>query len=411
MKKIRNKIPHLLFLLISSLLCMTYITENVVQFQIVIFIILIFLSVWSLKLGISSRYKPLYSIMIVFSILYFMRACVDLEILGRTQTLFGNDNTVYVFILVGVFLQFFIVPRLKLDGSSFSWFFFIFSLMILCSLFISFRNIISGEIVLSSDSRIQADERLGVIQYGHLGLTAIIMGIIMFMKKKEFKLFLLISPLLLSVGFFSLIMSGTRSALVGLFVILFMLVITRLKVKTIIISSILLVVFGLFASNILNYTESLGANSAMRMFRFLSEGGDQSSGRLDIWKMALGEILDSPIYGVSCFIDFAKYKVDYLHNSFIEVTYSLGLLGLLAFSMINLFAIVTCYKIFKLRNIDYMCFSMLYIQYLTYTMFSESIVRLPEFWYFLSMVICIGFHYIPVKKTIKKNDINYYSNL
>lgn len=283
--------------------------------------------------------------------------------------------------------------------------------MILCSLFISFRNIISGEIVLSSDSRIQADERLGVIQYGHLGLTAIIMGIIMFMKKKEFKLFLLISPLLLSVGFFSLIMSGTRSALVGLFVILFMLVITRLKVKTIIISSILLVVFGLFASNILNYTESLGANSAMRMFRFLSEGGDQSSGRLDIWKMALGEILDSPIYGVSCFIDFAKYKVDYLHNSFIEVTYSLGLLGLLAFSMINLFAIVTCYKIFKLRNIDYMCFSMLYIQYLTYTMFSESIVRLPEFWYFLSMVICIGFHYIPVKKTIKKNDINYYSNL
>lgn len=402
MGKIRNKIPQLVFLLISSLLCMTYITENVVQFQIMIFIILIVFSVWSVKLGISSRYKPLYTIMIFFSILYFIRAFVDLEILGRTQTLFGNDNTVYVFIFVGVFLQFFFVPRLKLDGSSFSWFFFIFSLMILCSLFISFRNIISGEIVLSSDSRIQADERLGVIQYGHLGLTAIIMGIIMYMKKKESHFFLLISPLLLSVGAFSLIMSGTRSAMVGLFVILFMIFITRLNVKTIIISSILLVIFGLFASNILNYTESLGASSAARMLRFLSEGGDQSSGRLDIWKLAISEILDSPIYGVSCFIDIAKYKVDYLHNSFIEVTYSLGLLGLLAFLMINFFAIITCYKISKLRNIDYMCFSMLYIQYLIYTMFSECIIRLPEFWYFLSMIICIGFHYIPVKKRLKK---------
>ena len=410
MKKIINSIPQLYFLMISSLLCMTYVTENVVQFQIMIFLILILFCILSSKRRISSRFMPLYAIMIAFSMMYFVRACIDLEILEIKQTLFGNDNTVYVYLLVGMFLQFLFLPKLKLDRSSFTWPFFIFSLMVLASLFVSFNNIISGDIVLTSEDRVQADERLGSIQYGHLGLSATIMGIIMYMKRQESKLFLIISPLLLAVGIFSIIMSGTRSAMVGLIVIFVLMVITRLKINTIIIVAVVLAILSNFTAAISDFTENLGASSAARMLRFFTEGGDQSSGRLDIWKKAIDEISDSPFLGVSCFIDYNKYKYDYLHNSFIEVAYSLGIIGLIAFFVINLFALVTCYKIFKARNIDYMCFSMLYLQYLIYTLFSESIIRLPEFWYFLSIIICIGFHYMPAQKKIRY-DISNYSNL
>ncbi len=400
MKSIKRAIPQIVFLLITTLLCMTYITEDVVRFQIVIFATLIGCYLIVPKQKIEKRNMHLYVIMILFSVMYFMRALFDLEFFGVRQTLFGNNKTVYVFIFIGAIMQFLFIPRLKLEGKSFSWPFFFFSLLILGSLYMSFRSIMSGDVVMTSDGRIQADERLGVIQYGHLGLTAVIMGIVMFMKRGESKFFMAISPLLLMVGLFSIVMAGTRSAMVGLFLISFLVVSTRLQPKTIIVSLGVIAFLLSFSSAILSFTENLGANSAARMLRFLSEGGDQSSGRTDIWIHALNNLMESPIIGVSSFINSSEFGHDFLHNSFVEVAYSLGLVGFLMFLTIHVFALVTSYRIFKLRNLDYMCFAMLYIQYLTYTMFSESIMRLPEYWYLLSMVICIGFHYVPKKKQL-----------
>ena len=400
MKSIKRVIPQIVFLLITTLLCMTYITEDVVRFQIVIFATLIGCYLIAPKQKIEKRNMHLYVIMILFSVMYFMRAFFDLEFFGVRQTLFGNNKTVYVFIFIGAIMQFLFIPRLKLEGKSFSWPFFFFSLLILGSLYMSFRSIMSGDVVMTSDGRIQADERLGVIQYGHLGLTAVIMGIVMFMKRGESKFFMAISPLLLMVGLFSIVMAGTRSAMVGLFLISFLVVSTRLQPKTIIVSLGVIAFLLSFSSAILSFTENLGANSAARMLRFLSEGGDQSSGRTDIWIHALNNLMESPIIGVSSFINSSEFGHDFLHNSFVEVAYSLGLVGFLMFLTIHVFALVTSYRIFKLRNLDYMCFAMLYIQYLTYTMFSESIMRLPEYWYLLSMVICIGFHYVPKKKQL-----------
>ena len=398
MNKIRKAIPQIVFVLITSLLCMTYITDKVVQYQIIIFSLLLFLYLWLSKLTIPRRYIQIYGVMVVFSVLYFLRAFIDLEVLGVKQTLFGNDYTVFVFLFFGAILQFVMIPRIRLSEKNFSWAFFLASIMILGSLIISFSSITSGNVVMTGDGRIQAGERLGVIEYGHLGLTSVIMGVVMLMKRKESKLFLIISPLLLTFGLFSIIMAGTRSAMVGLFLILMLFFSTRLNIKSLILSIAVIVLLYVVFSNLLVYTESIGANSAVRMLRFLSEGGDQSSGRLEIWNKAIDEILASPLLGVSCFISFAKYNVDYVHNSFIEVAYSLGLVGFILFIIINIFAISSTFKIFKQKNVDYMCFAMLYIQYFVYTLFSESIVRLPEYWYFLAMVICIGFNYLPANK-------------
>lgn len=400
MKSIKRAIPQIVFLLITTLLCMTYITEDVVRFQIVIFATLIGCYLIVPKQKIEKRNMHLYVIMILFSVMYFMRALFDLELFGVKQTLFGSNSTVFVFIFMGAVAQFVFIPRMKLEGKSFSWPFFFFSLLVLGSLYMSFRNIMSGNIVMTGDGRIQADERLGVIQYGHLGLTAVIMGIVMFMKRAESKLFMIISPLLLMVGLFSIVMAGTRSAMVGLFVIFFMIVATRLKPKMVIMASVVVAILLYFSTAILSFTESLGANSATRMLRFLSEGGDQSSGRLDLWIHALNKLMESPLFGVSCFIDSNEFVNYFLHNSFVEIAYSLGIFGFLMYLVVHIFAISTCWRIFKTKNVDYMCFAMLYIQYLIYTCFSESVMRLPEFWYFLAMVICIGFHYVPKKKQL-----------
>ena len=112
MNKIKQNIPQISFLLITSLLCMTYIAQDVVKFQIGLFIILIACYFIAPKFKIKSQYRPLYGLMIFFSLLYMLRAFIDLELLGVKQTIFGSNTTVFVFLFMGAFLQFYIVPRL-----------------------------------------------------------------------------------------------------------------------------------------------------------------------------------------------------------------------------------------------------------------------------------------------------------
>lgn len=410
MNYIKAFIPQIVFLFFFCLLCMTYITDSVVKFQIIVFFLIVLLYICSAKHPISRRNARVYRAMIFFSVIYFLRAFFDIFLFDVKQTLFGNDYTVFVFLFVGPFLQFAIVPRQRLDKKNFSWAFWGASILLLLSLYMSFSNIASGNIIMTGDQRIQAGENLGVIQYGHLGLTSVIMGIVMFMKRKDSMLFFIIAPLLLAIGLLSIVMAGTRSAMVGLLVIIIFFIATRLSLKTITLSLLCFVILLVVFLNMLDYLDAIGANGAVRVLNLIRGGGDQSSGRLDIWKQAFSEIIWSPLIGVSCFINNTKYGFDFLHNSFVEVAYALGIVGLMPFVVINIYALISSFRIFKHRNIDYMCFAMLYLQYFTYTMFSESIVRLPEFWYFLSMVICIGFNYLPIKKT-KIYDISCNTNV
>ena len=400
MRLTRRMTPQISFLLISSLLCVTYLTKDVVRFQVFVFIMLIMSYSFAPIHRLKEPFKQLHGIMVLFAVMYFMRAFLDLEILGRPQELFGSNNTVYVFILFGILLQLLFVPSLVLDKCSFSRPFFVFSLLVLGSLVYSLYSILSGNLVLTVDGRIQANERLGVIQYGQLGLTSAIMGIVLFHKRKESILYYVISPLLFAVGLVTIVIAGTRSALAGLIIIGIFFLIARLKVKSIVIAATLVSFLLLISSSVLSFSESLGADSAARLFRLFSEGGDQSSGRFGIWAHALNQLLESPIFGVSCFIDSSVYGVAFLHNAFVEVSYAMGVLGLILFGVINLYALLTTYRVFKSTNVDYLCFAMLYLQYFVYTMFSESIIRLPEYWFFLSMIICVGFQDIPKKERV-----------
>ena len=76
-----------------------------------------------------------------------------------------------------------------------------------------------------------------------------------------------------------------------------------------------------------------------------------------------------------------------MHNSAIEITYALGIFGGATFLYINYKALEICIKELKGQNIDNKCFVFLYIQYLIYSLFSESVLRLSLYWIFLAIII------------------------
>lgn len=407
MKKIKNYAPQLIFLLMTSTLCMTYFVQNVVVFQSVIYFLVFILFLLSKKTILKPSIKTCMNLYIIFALLYVMRAFIELELLNHIQELYANNSTVYFFLITGLLLPAFFVPKL-INTQSYNSVFFILSIIICISLFISLYNIFTGNVILTADQRIQANERLGVIQYGHLGLTGALTGYLCYAQKSNTKIVRLFGIVAIAIGLISMLMAGTRGALISAIVIIAVYLLAHAKMRSFVILIIVTLIIFQFLDYVESILESLGAASMMRIIRFFSEGGDQSSGRSEIWLHAINNILESPVWGVSCFWSSDGGEISYVHNSFLEVTYALGFFGLFVFAKLNYVAIKACIRSIKSSNINDIAFSFFYLQYFTYTLFSDSIIRSPLYWFFLLMMLNIRNQQL---KTKYENSFSSNTNL
>ena len=407
MNRIVKYSPQLIFLLMTSTLCMTYFVQNVVVFQSVIYFLVFILYVLSRKTVLQSSIKTCMNLYIIFAVLYVVRAFIELELLNHAQSLYANNSTVYYFLITGLLLPAFFVPKLKIT-QSYNSVFLILSIVICISLFISLYNIFTGNVILTADQRIQANERLGVIQYGHLGLTGALTGYLCYAQKNNKKIVRLLGIVVIAIGLISMLMAGTRGALVSAIVIIAIYLFAHAKMRSFVILIIAALILFQFLDYLESIFESLGAASMMRIIRFFSEGGDQSSGRSEIWLKAISNILESPVWGVSCFWSSDGGEITYVHNSFLEVTYALGLFGLFVFAKLNYVAIKACIHSIKSSNFSGIAFSFFYLQYFTYTFFSDSIIRSPLYWFFLLMMLNIRNQQLKIKH---ENSISSNTNL
>lgn len=399
------------FLLSTSMLYLSYIVDNlnnIKYIEVLIFIVLLVLYLGMPKINIEKGPKEtLYKTMVAFGIVYLLRALWDLGVAGESQTLFTNDSTVYFYIINGMIIPLIFLPRAKIQVD-FKWAYFFTAIVLLFALFYSVDKFINSAVQQAyRDQMFGANDNISVIEYGHLGLTAAIMGAVLFMKRKEKRLFFYCSIPLMLIGIISIFLSGTRSAMVGLIFIFAIYAIATFKRKTLIPFVIFLFIFVYYSENIIEFADSFGVGgSVSRIFRLINESGDQSSGRSTIWAYALKQCWSSPVFGISCFFHTLDADVHYVHNSVIEVFYALGLVGVIIFIIFNIIAIRTCIRIFKSQNTNLVCFALLYLQYFTLSLFSNSILRLPLYWYFFSMVMCIHFNGLVDKKKVHRPKVS-----
>lgn len=362
---------------------MTYFTSDVVSFQLVVYALILICYFFAEKNPISKG-RNLYAISCILTILYFLRAFVDVELLDVKQELYGNDFTVFFFMLNGIVFPTIMIPKIK-HARSYTWAFVLLGLVLIYSLYVTYSNFINGVGFMSQDHRIMANEHLSVIQFGHLGLTAVIIGICFMVKSNKNKLYLILSACIVFLGVISIFLAGTRSAIIAAFVIAIIYLIANAKIRVLAVVTILFIPFYVYSDYILSFFDSLDVNSANRIFQLFEEGGDQSSGRFLIWDKAFSDLSNNFLWGVSCFFKFRDWT--YVHNSIIEITYALGIIGGIVFIYINYKALRICIKELKGSSIDNKCFVFLYIQYFVYSLFSESVLRLSLYWIFLAIII------------------------
>ena len=397
--KLNNYYLPIAFMLSTSMQYMSYYIENTLIVTISIFMVLLVIYFMMPKIKLTNkRHVMLYKIMVVFGLMYLLRAFIDVYIIGVHQILFTNDSTAIFYVFNAILVPLVALTRGKFQGK-FTWVFLFTAIMLILSLFYSLQNFLHGNVQQTNDLRIGANDSLGVIEYGHLGLTATIMGVTLLLKRKENRLFKYSSLVLIPIGIVSIFLAGTRSAMVGAVVIFTLFVLSSQKRKVVIPFLLLIASLVVFSESIINFAESFdAAGPVIRIYRLINEEGDQSSGRTIIWLYALNQISDLPLFGVSCFFQTFDTEVQYIHNSFIEVFYAIGIFGFVVFVIMNFVAIKTSIRIFRSDNADMKCFAFLYLQYFVYSLFSDTILRLNLFWFFLAVVLCIHFNGLVDKK-------------
>ncbi len=363
---------------------MTYLISDVVSFQLVVYLLIFLCYCFACKDYTRGATKS-YWLLNTLTLAYFVRTLLDLMLFGKEQELYGNDFSVVFFMLNGIVLPCAFLPLLDYCRG-FKSVLLLLGIMLLGCLFWTYWNFLNGVIYMSVDQRVMGNKSLGVIQYGHLGLTAALVGWYFFHQTKEQKSNFIWALLLIGMGVITMLMAGTRSALMAASVIFTLYLYSNAKIRILLPFVVFCIISFAFTEEIQAFFDALGVNSVNRILRLLDESAeDQSSGRYLLWSTAWEELSDSLILGVSSFFKFKN--LNYVHNSIIEISYALGIIGGAVFVYLNYRALKICIAIFRGKIYDDLFLASLYIQQFVYSLFSESILRLSFYWVCLAIII------------------------
>lgn len=374
-----------------SLLCMTYIPNvNIVVVQIIIYALLLCLYLFGSKntLFTNKNTALTYFLSLIFILFLFARIFIDLEVNFVPQKIYTNESSVYLFFINIVLLPMLFVPLIDIKQDT-QVAYYVVAILVLICLFISFNNIIHLRGVMSKDLRFGGNELLGTIQYGHLGVTAFILGL-SFMQSASVKFKKIIALLLISIGIISIFFAGTKGAFFSLFCCLLFYSYCTRNMKYIIIACFGVGLVFILKEVIVDYFSFLGSYSLERIFDFFTEEGDKSSGRIDLYRQALNDFKESPIFGKAYFFTFNGQP--YVHNSFLEVARALGIVGVVLFLIINVKCLLISQEVLKHKTFETF-FALLYIQYFSYSLLSETLVRLNMYWLSMAVLLCVKHSY------------------
>lgn len=143
------------------------------------------------------------------------------------------------------------------------------------------------------------------------------------------------------------------------------------------------------------YMSKINLGSINRLMNMLDSGG-QGEERLYTWTAAWNQFVGSPIYGDS-FVENLTFT--YPHNIILEVLMSTGLIGFIPFSICIYYAFKKGIKL--MNNENYIVFIIFLYGFIS-ILFSGSIFSSPAFWMSLALVFVVQ---IPMQRIQEPNSI------
>ena len=382
-----NNIPCIIVFILLSIQCITYVQGiNLATSQVILYSILIALYKFSNK-NISFDYSLrrsmiLPSIMLIIFLL-FLRVLSDLEFYDIKQFLYTNNITIYFFIIFTLFIPSFFLPRITIENNLEKTLGLVLLVYSLC-LFLSFIDVLTGKALTTIDFRFYGNATLSPIQYGHLGVSTILLSICMIRNQNTFLICLI--PIFLGIS--AIFFAGTRSCIVALSVCLLIYFLANKKIKYLFIVAIFIFVIIQMRSLFVDITSYGTGSAADRILSFITDIDSQSSGRDGLYQVAIKDIIENPIFGKAYFFSYGDNN--YVHNSLLEIMRAEGIILGGLFLIVNIFVLKFCYVILKHYK-RYSFFALIFIQYTLLSMFSDSIIRNYLYWMALFLVLNIYF--------------------
>ena len=324
----------------------------------------------------------------IFIWLYFVRLFVDFMITGIEQEIVTNPfaaiflyaNAAIVPFYGFYFFRWDLIDLRKLNTAI---------LLILLSMgMVSMYYIFTGKALeyMGSDGRFMGNESMDTIAFGHLGTSITIMAFSLFYQSGIRFWHKIVSAFSILSGLFISVAAGSRGAIVALIVCFIAYLYMNGHKRKILIGLPVLAILLLALLPYLNDLLLSFNNHALERFYTSiydpnSMEAGVTSGRDVLYNKAWHNFTNSPFIGSALFVDG-----EYVHNCVFESFLGLGILGGCLFVCI-LGYILHC--AFRLAEQDkrYLFVSLLFVQYLSYSLFSRTLSMLPIFWLSMYLVL------------------------
>ena len=287
-----------------------------------------------------------------FLTLYGIRLIYEIFYTNQSQVLFANEITFlvyYVFLMIVPYLLGRIIKfeRLK-TNKILKILLFLYSICLVLSLGNVFGNLDSN-----ATGRYGANEALDTIAYGHLALSYCILAY-GFFNNENSKL-RNIWILLVAFGIISMVLANSRSPFVAFFLLVLIIFYLNFNIKLFFGAAIIILLLTTQIDRINEYlVYTLQSNFFDRFSSIFDFENDNSNGRDELFSQGFNIFLDNPLFGNNLLIRNSDFNGIYVHNLFIEVLMSLGLIGFIPFFLIILRVIKKGIFILK-KNTEFTC--------------------------------------------------------
>ncbi|WP_223600068.1 O-antigen ligase [Chryseobacterium sp. GVT01B] len=223
------------------------------------------------------------------------------------------------------------------------------------------------------------------IMYGHIGASLFIISLFLLLFcKKDYNSFFLFFCLFL--GLFNVIQSMARSPLLAVFVCSFYMVLLKGNKKYLLyIITLVLLFIGLVILH--EYYGNEQITSFNRIYKWVAHG--DTSGRGPLYSRAIEIFNSNRFLGGRILYEDGVHP----HNIFLELLMATGILGLIIYFLKFLPVLKNAALFWEIQkgNIYYKLIFALFLQYFTLVQTSCNLFNIPEFLYFSSIIIGIGY--------------------
>ncbi len=339
-----------------------------------------------LLFGRLRLYLTLTSFLVIFFwTAYCSRFIVDAAVLQVPLGIPASDMALYLFgIVLPAFIVFYLIRDIRLYRRALTW--TMLSLMVCCVVSM-LRTQTANDVTLHGGGY-QANEVLNHILYGHMGVTAIILGLFTFLRigrvRKPWYIRILAVGAV-GLGVFTVLASGSRGALVaGLAVVPVAIYLGLRRGSTLLTVAACLALVPAFSATAA-YLSGNGMELDRVMLSFTAYGAANNSvyEREGMYRDALRQYQENPLTGSSI---VERNSLSYPHNAILEAYMATGTFGGTALLLLVLIAAYRGLRLIN-SNPETAWIPLCFFQQLIAAMFSGGLYGNMYLWSMMAIVL------------------------